>query len=41
LDFETLTWEYRRVKYPIEKTQEQMREVGMPDKLITRLEHGW
>ena len=41
LDLEALTWEYRRVDYPGAQTQEQMREIGMPDKLITRLAHGW
>jgi predicted phosphodiesterase len=41
LDLETMTWEYRRVDYPIAQTQEQMHEIGMPEKLITRLAHGW
>lgn len=41
LDLEMMTWEYRRVDYPIAQTQEQMREIGMPEKLITRLAHGW
>jgi predicted phosphodiesterase len=41
LDLEALTWEYRRVAYPIEETQEQMRDIDMPEKLITRLTHGW
>lgn len=41
LDPETLSWEYRRVEYPIAQTQEQMQEVGMPEKLITRLAYGW
>lgn len=41
LDMETLTWEHRRVAYDIDKTQEQMREANMPDKLITRLALGW
>ncbi len=41
LDTEDLTWEYRRVAYPVGETQEQMRQIGMPDKLIKRLEHGW
>lgn len=41
LDPETMTWEYRRVDYPIAQTQEQMHEIGMPEKLITRLAHGW
>jgi predicted phosphodiesterase len=41
LDPEAMTWEYRRVEYPVEQTQEQMREIGMPEKLITRLTYGW
>lgn len=41
LDLDTMTWEYRRVEYPIEQTQEQMRQIGMPDRLVTRLAHGW
>lgn len=41
LDLEAMTWEYRRVDYPVAQTQEQMRGIGMPDKLITRLAHGW
>jgi predicted phosphodiesterase len=41
LDLETMTWEYRRVEYPVEQTQEQMREISMPDKLVDRLAHGW
>ena len=41
LDLETMQWQYRRVAYPIEQTQEQMQAIGMPEKLITRLAHGW
>ena len=41
LDPDTLIWEYRRVEYPIAKTQAQMRKIGLPEKLIDRLEHGW
>ncbi len=41
LDPDTLVWEYRRVAYPIAQTQAQMRNFGMPEKLINRLEHGW
>lgn len=41
LDPGNMTWEYRRVTYPIAETQKQMRELGMPIKLINRLEHGW
>lgn len=41
LDLEKMHWEYRRVVYPIEKTQERMRQYGLPQRLIARLEHGW
>ena len=41
LDIEKLTWEYRRVDYPIAETQERMRQHGMPIRLIKRLEYGW
>ncbi|MDQ7029119.1 MAG: metallophosphoesterase family protein [Ardenticatenia bacterium] len=32
---------YYRVSYHIEETQERMRAVGLPERLITRLEYGW
>ncbi|HLA41880.1 MAG TPA: hypothetical protein VJZ27_00500, partial [Aggregatilineales bacterium] len=38
---EDQVFEHRRVPYPVEKTQEQMRECDMPERLITRLAHGW
>ena len=41
LDTETLTWEFYRVPYPIQKTQEQMRRFALPEPLILRLELGW
>ncbi len=41
LDTETLTWEYRRVAYPIGETQQRMREHGLPERLAVRLEYGW
>lgn len=41
LDTETMAWEFRRVAYPIAETQEQMRAIRMPTKLIERLEYGW
>jgi diadenosine tetraphosphatase ApaH/serine/threonine PP2A family protein phosphatase len=31
---------FRRIAYPIEETQEQMREQGLPESLINRLPHG-
>jgi hypothetical protein len=36
-----MTWEYRRVIYPVAETQARMREHGMPLRLIKRLEYGW
>ena len=41
LDTEEMTWEQRRVDYPIEVTQEKMRKEGLPYRLIARLEYGW
>lgn len=41
LDTEEMTWEQRRVNYPIHLTQEKMREEGLPYRLIARLEYGW
>lgn len=41
LDTEAMTWEYRRVIYPVAETQARMREHGMPTRLIKRLEYGW
>lgn len=37
LDIDNLTWELRRVPYPIELTQQRMREHGLPQRLIDRL----
>lgn len=34
-------FEHRRVAYSIKATQERMRKFDMPERLITRLEHGW
>ena len=34
-------FEHRRVPYPINVTQEKMRALELPERLITRLEHGW
>ena len=31
---------YRRVGYPIERTQEEIRERGLPEALADRLAHG-
>ncbi len=41
LDTEALTWESRRVSYPIEVTQAHMRAARLPERLINRLAFGW
>jgi len=33
--------EWKRVPYPIEVTQQRMRERGLPERLIERLSYGW
>jgi predicted phosphodiesterase len=40
-DTELLTWRQERVAYPIELTQNQMREAGLPKRLVDRLSFGW
>lgn len=40
LDFERRFAAFHRVAYPIEKTQSEMRERGLPPALATRLERG-
>ncbi|MEE8391595.1 MAG: metallophosphoesterase family protein [Anaerolineae bacterium] len=40
LDTESMTWEFRRVAYPIEITQERMRARDLPRRLIERLGMG-
>lgn len=40
LDTESRTFEFHRVDYPIEITQERMRARGLPQRLIDRLEIG-
>ena len=40
LDVENKTWQFRRVAYPVEITQERMRARGLPPRLIERLEMG-
>ena len=32
LDTENLTWQFGRVSYPIEETQQQMRQAGIPER---------
>ncbi len=41
LDLAKDTWQYARVPYPIELTQNQMREARLPRRLIDRLSFGW
>ncbi|MGI6367163.1 MAG: metallophosphoesterase family protein [Anaerolineae bacterium] len=41
LDTETLNVEHRRIAYPVSRTQERMRELRLPERLISRLEVGW
>ena len=40
LDFERMNGSYRRVDYPIERTQDEMREAGLPELLVARLAVG-
>ncbi len=41
LDIEHVSFEYRRVEYDISAVQKRLRKADMPERLITRLEHGW
>lgn len=41
LDVDNLTFEYRRISYPIAETQERMQELSFPSRLINRLSFGW
>jgi len=40
LDLDAMTWEFHRVAYPVEITQERMRARGLPRRLVERLEMG-
>jgi diadenosine tetraphosphatase ApaH/serine/threonine PP2A family protein phosphatase len=40
LDTDDMTWDFRRVSYSIEITQERMRAKGLPQLLIDRLDAG-
>ena len=40
-DTETRMWRQERVAYPIELTQNQMRDAGLPKRLSDRLSFGW
>lgn len=41
LDMDRMTWEHRRIPYDIDDVQARMRSYDLPERLITRLEHGW
>ena len=41
LDTEHETWRFCRVRYDFEVTQSQMRQAGLPERLIARLAYGW
>jgi diadenosine tetraphosphatase ApaH/serine/threonine PP2A family protein phosphatase len=41
LDTERKSATWRRVPYPIGRTQEKMRRVGLPPRLVQRLSRGW
>ena len=41
LDTEEMTWEHRRVGYPVGVTQERMESHNLPRRLVARLAHGW
>ena len=41
LNLNDLSWEFHRVAYPVEETQAQMRELGLPQSLVSRLAYGW
>ena len=40
VDLERRTASFRRVSYPVARTQQEIREQGLPDVLAVRLEHG-
>jgi len=40
-DPEEQTWNYRRVEYDIQSTQEEMRTANLPSRHIERLSGGW
>jgi diadenosine tetraphosphatase ApaH/serine/threonine PP2A family protein phosphatase len=41
IDLEALTYECRRVEYPVAQTQKRMQQLGLPSRLIARLSAGW
>jgi diadenosine tetraphosphatase ApaH/serine/threonine PP2A family protein phosphatase len=40
LDLDPSRAHFRRTEYPVERTQEEIREAGLPEPLAARLEHG-
>jgi diadenosine tetraphosphatase ApaH/serine/threonine PP2A family protein phosphatase len=40
LDFGERRASFRRVEYPVERTQQELRDNGLPEALAARLEHG-
>jgi len=40
IDFETGWATFRRTEYPVEQTQGELRELGLPEALAARLEYG-
>ncbi|HOU15353.1 MAG TPA: metallophosphoesterase family protein [Anaerolineae bacterium] len=40
LDTDQMTWEFRRIPYAVEITQERMRARGLPQRLVDRLQMG-
>ncbi len=40
LDLDAMVATFRRVEYPIERTQDEIRERGLPEPLAVRLAHG-
>ncbi len=41
VDLEKETFEHRRIPYAIPEVQKRMRQYKLPERLVTRLEHGW
>ena len=41
LDLKEMSYDYVRIAYPIELTQNQMRAAKLPKRLIDRLSFGW
>jgi predicted phosphodiesterase len=40
-NLEQMTWEQKRITYPIDLTQSRMRAANLPRRLIDRLNYGW